>query len=280
MQKSYNEVVLILIASTILILLLATIIIIALLIQQKRKFKHRQQLVEIKSQYENTLLKTQLEVQEQTFKAISQNLHDNIAADISTAMLLLHPHTGISLELSEQNKSIALKTLDKVIEDMKNLARYMNPSFLSTIGLEEAIRRQLNFIDRSASIKTSFLVSGNEINLPQEKEVVMFRIFQECLNNTLHHAHAHQVKVSLLNNEQRMEMHIADDGCGFESDTNNVGASDTKGSGLINMRERAQLIGATLKIDTRQNQGTRVIISLPMVDDAHFETKQPILLYQ
>src|SRR5689334_8003678 len=139
MQKSYNEVVLILIASTILILLLVTIFVIALLIQQKRKFRRRQQLVEIKSQYENTLLKTQLEVQEQTFKAISQNLHYNIAADISTAMLLLHPHPGISQELSEQNKSIALNTLDKVIEDMRNLARYMNPSLLSTIGLEEAI---------------------------------------------------------------------------------------------------------------------------------------------
>jgi two-component system NarL family sensor kinase len=280
MQKSYNEVVLILIASTVLILLLATIIVIALLIQQKRKFRHRQQLVEMKSQYENTLLKTQLEVQEQTFKAISQNLHDNIASDISTAMLLLHPHSGITSQLSEQNKSIALQTLDKVIEDMKNLARYMNPSFLSSIGLEEAIRRQLNFIDRSASIQTSFLVTGNGMKLPQEKEIVMFRIFQECLTNTLHHAHAHQIKVSLLKNKQRMEMQIADDGCGFEAGAYNPGSSETKGSGLINMRERAQLIGATLKIDTKQNKGTKVVISLPVTEINHLETKQTVLLYQ
>jgi len=90
MQENSNEVILTLILSTALIVLLGIVIVFALLIQHKRRFLHKQQLAEIKSQYEKTILQTELKILEDTYKSISQNLHDNVGSNISTAMLLLY----------------------------------------------------------------------------------------------------------------------------------------------------------------------------------------------
>jgi two-component system NarL family sensor kinase len=90
MHESQTEVVLIVIISTALILLLGSIVVTGVLIQQKRKLRHQQQLLEINNRYEKSLLESRLKIQEETFQAISQNLHDNIGSNISTAMLLLY----------------------------------------------------------------------------------------------------------------------------------------------------------------------------------------------
>jgi len=78
MQEKLSEVVLILIASTLIILILAILIVVALFINQRRNFKHRQDLSDLKNVYEREVLKTQLETQAHTFEVISQELHDNV----------------------------------------------------------------------------------------------------------------------------------------------------------------------------------------------------------
>src|SRR5678816_184412 len=90
MHESQTEVTLIIVISTALILLLGGIVVTGLFIQQKRNHRHQQQLLELNSRYEKSLLESRLKIQEETFQAISQNLHDNIGSNISTAMLLLY----------------------------------------------------------------------------------------------------------------------------------------------------------------------------------------------
>ncbi len=259
MQENFSEVKLALIVSTALILLLIILVLIALLIQQKRKLRHTRQLEEMKNQYEKAILQTQLEIQEETYKAVSQNLHDNIAAEISTAMLLLHTQHNLSPELIEKNKNTALQTLDHAIDEMKNLARYMNPSFLSAIGLQEAIRRQLQYLDQSRSVQTSF-VYDEIINITTAEQLVIFRIFQETITNILRHAGSQIIEVGLHQSEKVLHLTIKDNGKGFDLNGNRV---TMKGSGLMNMKERAAMIGANLDIETERGRGTAVKLTLP-----------------
>src|SRR5438270_3544988 len=120
--------------STVVILLLGTVVVIALLIQNKRKYQHRQQLSYMQAHYEKTLFQTELKILEDTFSAISQNLHDNIGSNISTAILLLYKDENMSASEQEVNREEALSILDKMVDDLKNVARSLNPDYLFRIG--------------------------------------------------------------------------------------------------------------------------------------------------
>jgi glucose-6-phosphate-specific signal transduction histidine kinase len=85
MQESGTEVIVLLIVSTIVVLILVAIIMSTLVISQKRKFRNRQKMEEMRSAYEREILKTQLEIQTQTFESISRELHDNVGVLISLA---------------------------------------------------------------------------------------------------------------------------------------------------------------------------------------------------
>ena len=104
MYETYSEVVLILIISTAIILLLGGILLTGLLIQQKRKHRHQQQLLEMNNQHEKSLLESRLKIQEETSRAISENLHDHIGSNISTAMLLLYKDEQVSNDEEEANR--------------------------------------------------------------------------------------------------------------------------------------------------------------------------------
>src|SRR5690242_11131501 len=113
------------------------------LIQNKRKYQHRQQLSDMQAYYEKTLFQTELKILEDTFSAISQNLHDNIGSNISTAILLLYKDENMSASEQEVNRKEALSILDKIVDDLKYLARSLNPDYLYKIGLSEAIQQRI-----------------------------------------------------------------------------------------------------------------------------------------
>ena len=142
MPANQSEVVLIVVISTALILLLSGIVVTGLLIQQRRKHRHQKQLLEMNNLYEKSLLESQLKVQEETFRAISQNLHDNIGSNISTAMLLLYKDEQTNEQELEENRFEALGMLDKIVDDLKNIARSLNAGYLEDIGLSQAIRNR------------------------------------------------------------------------------------------------------------------------------------------
>jgi glucose-6-phosphate-specific signal transduction histidine kinase len=85
----------------------------------------------------------ELKVLEETFRAISQNLHDNIGSNISTAMLLLYTDENMNALEQEANRKEALVILDRIVNDLKNIARSLNPDYLFRVGLKEAIRQRI-----------------------------------------------------------------------------------------------------------------------------------------
>jgi signal transduction histidine kinase len=143
MHENINEVTLTLIISTALIVLLGIVIVFALLTQHKRRFLHKQQLTEIKSNYEKTLLQTELKILEETYKSISQNLHDNVGSNISTTMLLLYKDEKMNSEEIELTEKKHFGMLSIIVDDLKNIARSLNPDYLYELGLCDAIRQDL-----------------------------------------------------------------------------------------------------------------------------------------
>jgi signal transduction histidine kinase len=101
------------------------------------------------------------------------------------------------------------------------------------------------------------LISDDIISLPMEKELALYFIAQEALNNVLKHAKAKNIIVSLLNKKANFILKVDDDGCGFDPHTIYAG-----GIGLKSMRERAEQIGGKLKISSAPGKGTKIAVTL------------------
>lgn len=243
-------------------MLLGIVIVFALLIQYKRRFLHKQQLAEIKLNHEKTILKTELKILEETYKSISQNLHDNVGSNISTAMLLLYKDEKMNSEEIETNRKEALGVLGIIVDDLKNIARSLNPDYLYELGLCDAIRQRSDQLEKTKRYEIELYIKEAPKKLDRQKQVILFAIFQEALNNIQKHANAKKIIVRLNYEENRLLMQIRDNGKGFDKSEAGKKIFD-KGSGLLNMKHHSEMIGAGFTIESEIDRGTEINITVP-----------------
>lgn len=248
-QEIYYTVIL----GSIFFIFLITVIVITAFLYHNRKRAYQLEV----SNFQNILLRTQLEIQEQTFKTISQEIHDNIGQMLSLAKLNLNT---VDLEQKEKalNKlSDAKELVSKAIHDLRDLSKTLNADTIAAVGFVRAVEQELNMIQKAGAIQTKLDVQGQPQRLEPQKELILFRIVQEALHNVLKHAKASNIIVTAQYNNLLLLLQISDNGCGFES------ANDHFGSGLRNIQSRARLIGGELQIRSTKNHGTQIQINIP-----------------
>ena len=212
-----------------------------------------------RSYFQQTLLQTQLEIQEQTLKNISQEIHDNIGQVLSLAKLNLNRiDIDRPVEL-EQKITDSKELVSKAIHDLRDLSKSLHTDNITAIGLIKAIEAELGIIEKTGSHKTTLQIDGNVKRLDSQKELILFRIVQEVLNNIIRHAEANLVLVKVVFNEDKVELQITEDGKGFNTET-----THETGLGMRNMYNRAKLINASFTVNSVVNQGTTALIRLPI----------------
>lgn len=257
MPQELSEVVLILVGSTLIILALISLVVLALFISQKRKFRHKQEIVNLKNTYEQEVLKTQLEAQTQTFETISQELHDNVGTLVSMAMVHLKSNqSAYNQEAQETNK-----LLDEALDLLRDISRSINPDNIRKRGLEQSLRNELERVKRIKFIKTDYSITGKEFSIEPAKQIIFFRIVQEALNNVIKHSGGDSVNVQIIFNDPSVELTIKDNGKGFLYLPEN--GDFVNKSGLLNMKKRAKMINAALLIQSEINKGTEIKLSYP-----------------
>jgi len=252
MPQELSEVVLILVGSTFVILLLISLIIVALFISQKRKFRYRHELANLKHSYDQEVLRTQLETQTQTFETISQELHDNVGTLVSMAMVHLNSTESTAAQRTHWEETN--KLLDEAMNILRDISRSINPDNIRKRGLEQSIGNELNRLRRTKLFKIDYFTEGEEFYIVPEKQIIFFRIVQESLNNVIKHSGADHITISIKFNEPHIAMTIRDNGKGFDPETSDV----MNKSGLGNMRKRAKLINASLDIRSKDSEGTTI----------------------
>ena len=252
----------IIVAGSIILVLLANFVIFVLFTYQKRYVQHRQEINTIREKYEKELLKTQLEIKEQTMMNISQEIHDNIGQVLSLANLQL---TSIELHgnayaTGKIDKSMEL--ISRVINDLRDLSRTLNPENIARTGLQQAIRFDMELMERSGLFRIVFEVTGKERRLDPSSEIIVYRIVQQAMNNILRHAKANAINLSMAYEAERLFIDIRDNGTGF--DTNIIQSQSSRGAGLRNMAHRAALIHAGIHFSSDALQGTHITLSVPI----------------
>jgi len=130
--------------------------------------------------------------------------------------------------------------------------------------LAEVLQQEIEKVTKGGDVETSFDLSGEEKVLPQGLEGALLRICQESLANILKHANATQVTVTLAFYDSQVRLAIRDNGLGFDPETPRTRDKDSGGFGLINMRERARLLGGELTAQSEPGKGTLVEAILPL----------------
>jgi two-component system, NarL family, sensor kinase len=261
MQDPLSEVLLIVIGSSIIIFLLAGTIIFALLVSQKRKFLYAKKITDIQHNFEQEVLKTQVETHVQTLETISQELHDNVGTMVSIAIVHLKTFTQSNAATSTDRSGLteSQNILEEALDVLRDISRSINPDNITRHGLAHAFKNEIELIRRTKSLNATYDITGNEYQIPVQHQVIIFRIVQEAVNNILKHANASQLTFMADFHEPKLNVIIRDNGKGFQPSETAGGRS--KSSGLSNMKKRASIINGTLDITSEQGLGTEVRFS-------------------
>jgi two-component system, NarL family, sensor kinase len=255
MHFESEEVLITIILGTALILFFAFVIIVLYLLFQKKKHRYLIEKQLMKTQFSQALLQTQIEIQEQTLKTISQEIHDNIGQVLSLAKLNLG-----TLQYGEDEKLNDTKNLvSKAINDLRDLSRSLHGDKIAELGLQESVANELKILQNTGQYHTTLQITGEPYKLEPQKEMVLFRIVQEAIHNAVKHAKAKNITVQLNYQPSDFVLLITDDGVGFN--TADLDAAQT-GIGLQSMQNRAVLIGGQFTITAANGNGTVIKIEL------------------
>ncbi|MCF0069496.1 ATP-binding protein [Dyadobacter sp. CY261] len=263
MQPEKTEIIVVAVAGTVLVLLLIGFLSGLFFIFQRRILHHNQEKAALHAKYAQEILQTQLEIQNATLQQISQELHDNIGQLLSVARINLNILENFQ-NLGEAEPYIVQtnELVAQLIQDVRALTRSFDGDFVKTFGLVENITHELARVGKTKRFLTEFDVTGHSGTLRYEDELVVFRIFQEVLNNCIKHSRASKIQVVAAYASDIFELSVSDDGQGF--DINRVGTSfGQSGAGLRNIRRRAELIGGELVVQSSFGSGTNVHLTVP-----------------
>jgi len=261
MQPDFKQIILFIIITTVLIFLLASLVISMLYAYQKKLLAHQENMASLKLNFEKTLLRTQIEIQEQTFQNISRDIHDNISLSLTLAKLNLNTLDWLDIESAYRSVKASANIIGTAITNLSNLSRSMSPDMIRNIGLIRALRNEADKLVDMARLDVRCEVRGEPVFMDSEKELVVFRIVQEAFNNIIRHAHASQVWLYLNYNFGYLDIQIKDNGTGF--DTGELDDRKDAGAGLNNMRTRARMLGGRFTIESGKRNGTQILVTVP-----------------
>jgi signal transduction histidine kinase len=225
---------------------------------RRRQVRHITEKLELEHQYRNEVLQTQMEVQEQSFKYVSEELHDNIAQTLSLVKLKLYKTVGkTNDEALKAAIGSSTELLGNTLNDLRNLSHVLNGGLVSRLSLQDSIEKELSYIHGIKGLQCNLHMTGDSYDLSDEKKLLIFRIVQEAINNALKHGKATEINITLAYQRDILKVQIADNGTGFDSQK----ANDYKGLGLHNMHVRAKMLGH-IDIQSQENKGTTITLTV------------------
>jgi signal transduction histidine kinase len=204
-----------------------------------------------------------VEVQESERRYIARELHDEIGQMLTGLKLILETSFHPTNTAQEQTLSEAISLVHDTMEQVRKLSIDLRPQMLDDLGLLPALNWHFKRYSRQTGIEVSFRHTLLAERLSSLLETAIFRIAQEALTNVARHAGVKEVIVRLAQNTEGVGLEIEDHGKGFSPERALERRSST---GLIGMKERAELLGGHYILKSAPGQGTRLMVTLPLHD--------------
>lgn len=245
MQLSNQEQFITIIIAIIIVLLFLGVLFIIMLIYYRNK----------KNNLNKEILATKIETQEETMSILGKELHDNVGQLLSSTKMLIGI-TERNLQNPPETLLIANDTLAKAIYELRSLSKSLNKEWLEQFNFIENLSTEKDRINASKTIQIHFN-HPQSIPLPADKQIILFRVVQEALQNGIKHSKANNIEITVETTVQALSISIKDDGIGFDV------LNSSNGLGLLNIKQRVHLLEGTVYWISNQT-GTTLNIQLPI----------------
>ncbi|MCL1674930.1 ATP-binding protein [Elizabethkingia meningoseptica] len=232
--------------------------------QRANSMKQRDELhaLALEKEKQNSKISTLtalLEGQEQERGRLARDLHDGLGGLLSGTKLqlsYLDPHQSENIEAGI---SKSINQIDGAVEELRRVAHNLMPDLLMKYGLEVAIQEFASRMSNNAlNIHTEFISYSNSIS--EEKQLLLYRIIQELVNNVIKHAKASEIIIQISEAENVLNLTVEDDGKGFDRKSLDV----RKTAGFHNIESRVQFLKGTMNITSELNIGTSIELQIPI----------------
>ena len=193
---------------------------------------------------------------------IAREVHDELGQALTALKMELSvvamKSGGTAPQVKESVQALKAR-VDSIIQTVRDVATALRPAALD-LGLLPGVEWLVGEFRKRSGIQCTVSLTGNDIVLPADRSIVLFRILQESLTNISRHARARKVEILLDHDAERIRMDVQDDGVGFDAEV----ARGRKTFGLLGMRERAIMLRGEMSITSAPGHGTRVSVSMPI----------------
>lgn len=234
-----------------MVLLLIAGVIITMILANRKHVQQEVKIALMQADYEKELRLVESEVQEEVLSNVARELHDNIGQLLTLIRIQLEQEKLDDEVLTKKLEPVD-GTLSDTIDQVRMLSHSLNTEYLENKGLAYAIEKEVNRISQIKKLKVNWEYDAEEDGLDKGKRVMVFRIFQELLNNSLKHSGAKQLDI-VLSVKNNFVLSVKDNGRGFDTD---IVLNGSEGSGLQNIIKRAKLAGMQMDIKSARGEGS------------------------
>lgn len=214
---------------------------------------------------EKMVIRSLIEGEDRERKRVAKEIHDSLGQNLTAASLNFGAIKNVIESLDEtrgEKFRLGYSFLNTAIEESRNIALNLMPKAIDDFGLIPSLQSLFIQIEKSGGLKITFYENlRNEVRLPRNVELNLYRITQEALNNTLKHAGASNIFVQLLLHKQEIIYTFEDDGKGFHFKNT---TTESKGMGIKSINNRAMAMSGIFEMDSTPGKGTAITIQIPL----------------
>jgi len=248
------------------LVILIVLVIDLVLLHQNRVLKSEKEKIITESKFQDEIQNIRLEVSKETLNKIGQEIHDNWGQILSFTSMMLSQHKETAKE-NEILMNEARSNIGNVINSIRELSR----SFENTKRIDENLFEQLQQLklmnEKTGIVKNQLVLNGNPKIITEETSIIIVRMTQELMNNSVRHGNAEVCELSISISNSNMQYTYSDNGLGFDY----INYNKTEGNGLSNIKSRLTLLNAEYSIKSSKDNGFILKATIPTVNSHSYE---------
>jgi signal transduction histidine kinase len=257
--SSEYQIALLIAVGTVGMLLLAIAIVLFMVFYQKRMIQEQVKRQKLEIDYQQKMMQATLESQESERRKLAGELHDSIGGMLSAIRMGI---STLGRTLPDSHSIDETKEmLDETISSVRQISRDLMPSTLEKFGLAQALKELCDRVQGASQLPIQFQEQEQIPALDKNKELLIYRIVQELLNNAVKHSKASLVNVTLTGGKS-FHLEVEDDGVGFNFNDQKNDKRFGKGLGLYSIENRASLLNAKLEFEMQRTKGSKISLTL------------------
>lgn len=225
----------------------------------KMSLRIKEQAVKLENE-KKLRVQSVIDAQEKERQRLSRELHDGLGPLLLTGKMKLEEALNPGSKNIKETISKVMALFSKIIQEIRNISDDIMPSGLKEFGLSVALQNFCRQIMENHPVKINCLLDLQKQHYGKTLDIYIFRIVQEAVNNILKYAKATEINFSFEEIDNHLFLTIRDNGCGFDQNDK----SFSYGNGIINMKERVNLLNGYFELTSSKGKGTVINIDIPL----------------